>query len=585
MKAVYSEFALYRRLLYQAQPYWPHIVSIFLISILATPLALLTPLPLKIAVDSVLGSEPIPGFLHRLLTTNAAHSKTAVLFFALGLLLLVALLNQLQVLAVWLLQTYTGEKLVLDFRAMLFHHVQRLSLSYHDYRGTADSIYRIQHDAPAIQEIAIYGLISLVTSAITLAAMISVTAAIDWQLALVAMTAAPLYFVLVLVYRQPLRSWWRDVASLESSAMSVVQEVLTAVRIVKAFGKEDQEKERFVRRSQESMWARIRASFAEGHFGLLIALTTAIGTACVLFIGIRHVQAGTLTLGQLLLVMSYLSQLYEPVKTIGTKAAGLQSQLVRAERALLLLDEAPDVPDKQNGRPLLRALGAVQFRDVSFGYGKNRPVLHSISFKVDPGTRLGIVGMTGAGKSTLVSLLTRFYDPTEGQILLDGVDLREYKLADLRNQFAIVLQDPVLFSATILENIAYARPDANEEEVIKAAKAANAHKFIIRLSEGYETPVGERGMTLSGGERQRIALARAFLKDAPILILDEPTSSVDLETESMILEASERLMQGRTAFMIAHRLTTLTKCDVLLEIDGGRVSGSTPSLHSALGEE
>ncbi|TAJ77413.1 ABC transporter ATP-binding protein [bacterium] len=575
MKAFYSDFALYRRLLYQAQPYWPHTVSIFLISLLATPLALLNPLPLKIAVDSVLGSEPIPGFLDRLLTVNATHSKTAVLFFALGLLVVIALLSQLQVLADWLLQTYTGEKLVLDFRAMLFHHVQRLSLSYHDYRGTADSIYRIQHDAPAIQEIAIYGLIPLVTSAITLAAMISVTARIDWQLALVAMTVAPLYFVLVLVYRQPLRSRWREVTSLESSAMSVVQEVLTAVRIVKAFGKEDQEKERFVRRSQESMWARIRASFAEGHFGFLIGLTTTIGTVCVLFIGIRHVQAGTLTLGQLLLVIGYLTQLYGPVKTISTKAAGMQSQLARAERAFLLLDEAPDVPDKQNGRTLLRALGAVQFRDVSFGYGKDRPVLHSISFKVDPGTRLGIVGMTGAGKSTLVSLLTRFYDPTEGQILLDGIDLRQYKLADLRNQFAIVLQDPVLFSATILENIAYARPNADEEEVIKAAKAANAHEFIVRLPEGYNTPVGERGMTLSGGERQRIALARAFLKDAPILILDEPTSSVDLETESVIMEASERLIQGRTAFMIAHRVTTLTKCDVLLEIDDGRVSSTT----------
>src|SRR5713226_8426749 len=236
MKAFYSDFALCRRLLYQAQPYWPHIVSIFLISLLATPLALVNPLPLKIAVDSVLGSEPIPGFLDRLLTTHTTHSNTAVLFFALGLLLLVALLNQLQVLAEWLLQTYTGERLVLDFRAMLFQHVQRLSLSYHDYTGTADSMYRIQNDAPAIQEIAIYGLIPLVTSAVTLAAMISVTARIDWQLALVAMTVVPLYLILVLFYRQPLRSRWREVTSLESSAMSVVQEVLTAVRIVKAFG-------------------------------------------------------------------------------------------------------------------------------------------------------------------------------------------------------------------------------------------------------------------------------------------------------------------------------------------------------------
>ncbi|HET8563519.1 MAG TPA: ABC transporter transmembrane domain-containing protein, partial [Candidatus Binatia bacterium] len=283
MKAFYSDFALCRRLLYQARPYWAHFVSIFLISLLATPIALLNPLPLKIVVDSVLGSQPLPAFPGRLLTAQATHSSSAVLFFALGLLLLMALLNQLQVLAEWLLQTYTGERLVLEFRAKLFHHVQRLSLLYHDYTGTADSIYRIQNDAPAIQEMAIYGAIPLVTSAVTLAAMIYVTARIDWQLALVAMTVAPLYLILILVYREPLRSRWREVTSLESSAMSVVQEVLTAIRVVKAFGREEQEKDRFVRRSKEGMWARIRAAFAEAQFSLLISLTAAIGTASVLF--------------------------------------------------------------------------------------------------------------------------------------------------------------------------------------------------------------------------------------------------------------------------------------------------------------
>src|SRR5262249_37939543 len=431
MKAFYSEFALYRRLLYQVQPYWLHIVGIFLISLLATPLALLNPLPLKIAVDSVLGSQPIPEFLGMLLTAQIAHSKTVMLFFALGLLLLVALLNQLQAIAVWLLQTYTGERLVLDFRALLFHHVQRLSLSYHDYTGTANSIYRIQNDAPAIQEIAVYGLIPLATSALTLAAMFSVTARIDWQLALVAMTVAPLYLVLVLLYRHPLRTRWREVTSLESSAMSVIQEVLTAVRIVKAFGREEQEKDRFVRRSREGMWARVRAGFAEAQFSFLISLITAIRTVSVLFIGIRHVQSGTLTLGQLLLVIGYLTQLYGPVQSIGTKAASLQANLVRVEQAFLLLDEAADVPDKPDGRRLLRALGALAFREVSFGYDKDRPVLHDISFEVEPGSRLGIAGVSGAGKSTLVSLLTRFYDPTAGQIFLDGTDLRDYKLADL----------------------------------------------------------------------------------------------------------------------------------------------------------
>src|SRR5437016_1287889 len=251
--------------------------------------------------------------------------------------------------------------------------------------------------------------------------------------------------------------------------------------------------------------------------------------------------------------------------------ASMQSHLASAERAFSLLDEAPDVCERPHARPLGRSSGAMTFRNVSFGYNSERPVLRNLSFEVAPGTCLGIAGATGAGKTTLVNLLTRFYDPTAGQILLDGGDLRDYKLADLRNQFAIVLQEPVLFSTSITENIAYARPGAHQNEIIAAAKAANAHDFISRLPQGYLTPVGERGMCLSGGERQRISIARAFLKDAPILILDEPTSSVDVKTESAIVEAMERLMQGRTTFIIAHRPSTLKHCDLLLRIEHGRV--------------
>src|SRR5207245_606267 len=249
--------------------------------------------------------------------------------------------------------------------------------------------------------------------------------------------------------------------------------------------------------------------------------------------------------------------------------------LASAERAFALLDETPEVVEKANPRPLARASGTVAFRDVSFNYGPDRPVLHALSFQVDPGTRAGIAGETGAGKTTLVSLLLRFYDPTAGQILLDGVDLREYRLADLRNQFAFVPQEPVLFSTSIAENIAYARPEAKYEEVVAAAKAAHAHEFITLLPQGYRTPVGERGMCLSGGERQRVSLARAFLKNAPVLVLDEPTSSVDLETEATILEAMERLMQGRTTFLISHRPNAFKNCDVVLVVDNGRLVAQT----------
>jgi ATP-binding cassette subfamily B protein len=321
--------------------------------------------------------------------------------------------------------------------------------------------------------------------------------------------------------------------------------------------------------------ARIRLAFAEGAFGLLVNVTTAVGTAAVLYIGIRNVQNGILTLGELLMVIAYLAQLYMPLRNISRQAATLQSSIVSAERSFELLDEVPDILERPNARPVHRAQGAIEFRGVSFAYGDNPHVMKDASFGIAPGTRLGIAGATGAGKTTLASLVTRFYDPTEGSVLLDGFDVREYRLDDLRDQFAIVLQEPVLFSATIQDNIAYARPEAGMDEIEQAARSANAHDFIAALPSGYDTLVGERGMRLSGGERQRIALARAFLKDAPILILDEPTSAVDVDTEAGIIDAMERLMRGRTTIMIAHRLSTLDICDARIDIEGGRIVRAT----------
>ncbi len=573
-----TEFALYRRLLRQAQPYWPHLGGLFLLSLLASPLALLTPLPLKMAVDSVVGShQQIPGPLAALLPVAVTRSQTAMLVVAAVLFVLIALLTQLQQLGNSVLSSYTGEKLVLDFRIRLFAHVQRLSLLYHDAKGTTDSTYRIQYDAVSIQNIAVNGIFPFLTAAITIASMIYVTARIDWQLALVALAVSPILFLAARTYRQRLRRGWGDAKQLESGAMSVVQEVLAAMRVVKAFGQEHYEQERFICQSSKGLRARVHLAFVAGSFGLLVGLLTAVGTAAVLFMGMRHVQAGVLTLGELLVVMSYLTQLYIPLQTISKKAADLQASLASAERAFALLDEGADVTELPNARPLTRALGTVAFHKVSFAYRTGHPVLHDISFEIGPGTHLGIAGTTGAGKTTLVSLLTRFYDPTAGQVLLDGIDLRAYKLADLRNQFAIVLQEPVLFSSSIAENITYARPGASDHEIVAAARAANAHEFIVGLPQGYETQVGERGMRLSGGERQRISLARAFLKDAPILILDEPTSSVDTKTEAAIMEAMERLMHGRTTFMIAHRLGTLANCDTRLQIEQGRLVETIPA--------
>src|SRR5216117_1958370 len=497
-----SDLALYRRLLRQARPYWLHLAVLLCIGLLASPIALLNPVPLKIVVDSVLGTRPLSPALQALLPAAVAGSRGALLAAAVGLLLAVATLAQLQALTNKFMQAYVGERLVLSFRTQLVQQAQRLSLSYHDSKGAADSLYRIQQDAAVIDKI-----IPFISAAITLGTMIVVTARLDWQLALVALAVSPPLFVLSRLFRPRMRRQHRHIKKLESSALAVVQETLGALRVVKAFGGEQRETDRFAQRSREGVAARIRMALTEGRYGLLVGVTTALGTGAVLFIGVRHVQANLLTLGQLLMAVTYLGQLYEPLKTVSKKAATLQSYLASAERAFALLDQQPEVPERPNARPIGRARGAVAFRHVSFAYGPDRPVLHDVSCDIAPGTRLGIVGATGAGKTTLISLLTRFYDPTEGQILLDDVDLREYKLADLRRQFAVVLQEPVLFSFSIADNIAYAAPGASRDQIVAAAQAANAHEFIERLPQGYETEVGERGVKLSGGQRQRIALA------------------------------------------------------------------------------
>jgi ATP-binding cassette subfamily B protein len=580
----YSNLTILRRLFLQAGGYRHHIAGIFLLGLLAAPLSLLLPVPLKIVVDSVLGSDPLPAMAGFFIPASAGGSKGGLLLLAVAMQVLVVMLIHVESLASYLLQTYTGERLTLTFRESLFRQVQRLSFSFHDSRGTADSIYRIQYDAPSIQYILIYGMIPLVSGGLTLLSMIYVTARINLQLALVALAVSPFLFLLTRMYSVRMRHRYINMKELQSHTLNIVQEVMTALRVVTAFGREESERERFRRHSGKTIRARVWLSFIEGSYGLIVNMAIALGTAAVLFIGIRNVQAGVLTLGELLMVLAYVAQLYVPLRMINDKISSLQDSFASAQRSFELLDEIPDVEEMPNARPLVRARGDVEFRGVHFAYDKDNTLLNGMTFHVPPGMRVGIAGKTGAGKTTLVSLLTRFYDCHSGAILLDGVDIRSYKLTDLRNQFAIVLQDPLLFSTSIAENISYARPGAGMKEIVEAAKAANAHEFITHLPEGYETLVGERGMRLSGGERQRIALARAFLKDAPILILDEPTSSVDAGTEAGIMESMERLMEGRSTFLISHRMDILKNCNILLVIEEGRLIALTSDVAKTIQE-
>ena len=571
-KRASSDVRLLRHIIRQVCGYWPGIMLALVLDLAATPLTLLAPVPLKVAVDSVVGHRQLPAFLATVLPDRVLHSSGLLLLSVALLQIAVLVLTHAQGAAAEVVSASIGERLTLSFRARLFQHAQSLSLAFHDATGTADTIYRIQFDAPSLRYLIFGNGISLLSACALLLSMAYVTAQIDLTLALVALGVVPMLYLLSRSYNRRMRPRYSGVKELESGALSVVQEVLGALRVVKAFGRHDRELDRFCGQSHAGARARIRLAAAEGWFGLLVNLATGIGTAVVLYVGILNVQSGLLTLGDLLLIMAYLSQLYGPLQTISKTVADVQSSLASAKRAFELLAERPEVIERPHARALRRARGQIEFHEVWFSYGGSHHALQGVSFSVPAGIRVAISGPTGAGKSTLVSLLTRLYDPVWGQILLDGIDLRDYRLADLRAQFAIVLQDSVLFSTSVAENISYGRPEASHAEIVAAARAAGVHDFVVSLPDGYDTLVGERGMRLSGGERQRIALARAFLRDAPILILDEPTSAVDLHTEGSIMRALEHLMVGRTTFLITHRVTTLSRCDIHIEIEDGQIS-------------
>lgn len=562
---------IFRRLLSEQRAFLPHIGALLLLQLLAAPLMLLGPLAIKIAVDSYIGDQPLPSIISMLVPDVIEMSALGELWIAAGLIVFVAVISQLQGLAAGLLRVYTQERLLLKFRAHIFPHVARLPLSYHDQKGSSDSSYRILYDTAMLPSILIDGIVPFVGSAIMLMAMIFVVSLLSWQLALIALAIVPILLFATIHFGVRLRNQWHEVKALDSNALKFLQEVFGAIRVVKAFGREDAEKERLVQITTKGMWAKIKTTLTRSKLDASVTISMSAGSAAAIFFGMQQVANDILTLGELLMVLAYLAQLYAPLQMLIGHFAELQGALASAERVLSLMEESPEVPESEHAIPLGRARGNIEFRRVSFTYDAEVSILSEATAVIAAGERIGIIGETGAGKTTLVNLLTRLYDPTDGAILLDGRDLREYKLADLRQQFGVVLQDSVLFSTSIAENIAYAKPESSQEEIENSARLAEAHDFIIALPEGYQTIVGERGMRLSGGERQRIAIARAFLRDAPILLMDEPTSSVDVQTEASIISALDRLMKNRTAILITHRASTLLGCERVLTLKNGKL--------------
>lgn len=563
---------IYFRSLREARQWWPHIAIIVASGLLWIPLGLLNPLPFKIILDNVLGAQPLPDWLG----FAAGWSSDGLLYAAIAAGVVLAVLALAHSTGEWLLRENVAEQMVRCFRGKMFLHALQLSPLDKDDKGSYDQTFRINHDAQALQWTAIYGFMPLIISGASIVSMLAVTWQMSPRLAMVAIATSVPLLLLIHLNQRRMCDRWHKVRDLDSTAASVVVEALGAHNTVATCGQEHHEMRRMMDSAQLAFKARLRVMVGEGLWGAALTLSTTVGGSLILYLGVRDVMHGAMSVGDLTVVLAYIGQLYAPLKAIGSHMSSQQTAIASAERAFELFDRMPQVRDAEDALPLIRSRGQIEFRDVSLTYANGHQGLKTVSFLAQAGTCVGIVGRTGAGKTTLLNLLLRLLDPTEGQILLDGLDIRRYRVGDLRGQFSVVTQEPTLFSTSIGDNIAYASPGASREQIVEAAKAAKAHDFILRLPQGYDTPVGERGARLSGGERQRIALARAFLKQAPILILDEPTSAVDTGTEAGIIDSIEALMQGRTTFIVTHRMSALRDVDMVLRVDGGEVRCEPP---------
>jgi ATP-binding cassette, subfamily B, bacterial len=530
---------------------------------------LLRPWPMKLLIDHVLGGQPLsPGFAALLAALPGGQSTGGLLAWASVATVVIFLGGSTLATLSLVTSVRLGQRMVYALGADLFAHVQRLSLAFHSRRPVGDSVARVTGDPYCLQMLVNGTALPVAQSLLTLGAMFVVMWRLEPSLTLLALGVVPLLGMFIYAFGRPMHVWARERRDREAHLMAGVQQTLTAMPAVQAFCREEAESDRFRRRAAATIAAYERSTMADMAFKLAVGLVTAIGTASIMWVGGRYALDGTVTAGTILVFLSYLAALYTPLNEIAHTASTVQYAVANAERVVELLDTVPDVIDHP-GAAQVRLVGHVRYDDVTFGYEPERPVIRGLTLDVKPGEIVAIVGATGAGKSTLVSLLLRFFDPWSGRITIDDRDVRSLSVKSLRAQIAIVLQESLILPITVAENIAYGRPDATREQIEAAAVAANAAGFISHLPHGYATGIGERGMTLSIGEQQRLAIARAFVKDAPILVLDEPTSALDAHTESAVIDALRRLVKGRTTFIVAHRLSTIRHADRVVVLDEG----------------
>ena len=548
-------------------------LAIILVSMAAeTAASLAAPWPLKFVLDAVIEGRHAPHWLHSIAELLPGHGPIRLAMVAALATVIIALIGAV---ASYIDNYFTesvGQWVANDLRVRVYDHLEHLSLAYYDTHDTGALLSTLIDDINTIQNFASSSTLGILVDLLTISGMLGLMFWLNWNFALIAVGVAPFLLLFVARFRRAIKSAAKEVRARESDMVGVVQQGLQSIRVVNAFGRQELEEKHLEEASQAALKAALRARRVKSLLSPVIAVTVSLCTAFVLWHGAGLVLASAMSVGSLTVFLAYLSKFFKPVQDLAKLSGTIAQATVGVDRVRAILDIDMRIPERKGARKPGPLKGAIEFEKVSFGYEAASPVLKGISASIAAGQFIGMVGSTGGGKSTLVSLIPRFYDPVEGRVLIDGVDIRDYTLQGLRDQIGFVLQDTALFRGTVHDNIAYGRPDATDAEIVEAAKLANAHEFISKMPKQYQTPVGERGVTLSGGQRQRIGIARAVIRNSPILILDEPTAALDSESEQLVIDALERLMKGRTVIAIAHRLSTLRDANKIFVLKDGVVA-------------